>query len=69
MTLEEMTRANEVFVTPDDIAPILGVDAQSIRTEAGRDVCRLGFHVIRMGNRTMIPRIPFLQYIGAEVKA
>ena len=69
MTVEQAVRAKELFLTVADVAPILGVDAQSIRMEAARDVPRLGFPVIRIGNTTKIPRVPFLRTLGLEVKA
>lgn len=46
-----------------DIAPILGVDANSIRRQADAEPGALGFPVIRIGAKTLIPRRPFIQYI------
>lgn len=66
MTINEIAESKELFIEAEDVAPILGVDAQSIRAEAGRDVCRLGFPIIRIGNKTKIPRKPFLRFVGAE---
>ena len=36
---------------------MLGVNPQSIRAA---DPCDLGFPVIKLGTRTLIPRVPFL---------
>lgn len=46
-----------------DIAPVLGVDANSIRRQADAEPAALGFPVIRVGSKTLIPRRPFIQYI------
>lgn len=71
MTLSEIAASKELLLKPEDVASVLGVSAQSIRNEASRDHCRLGFKVIRMDRTTLIPRLPFLRFIGAaeEVEA
>lgn len=51
------------IVLAADIAPILGVTANSIRQQADIDPGALGFNVIRVGGRTLIPRKPFIEYI------
>lgn len=65
MTLEEIRKSDKVFLLPKDIAPVLGSNEQSIRDSAR--LGELGFPVTFVGNRTKIPRIPFLKYIGEEV--
>lgn len=46
-----------------DVAPVLGVDANSIRRQADVEPAALGFPVIRVGSKTLIPRRPFIQFI------
>lgn len=64
MTLEELQKSTEIFVTPADVAPILRCDPQCIRKQAQTNPSQLGFPVIVQGSRIRIPRIPFLRYIG-----
>lgn len=60
-TLDEVRKSDKPFLIPDDIAPILGCHPQAIREEA-RDR-RLPFPVILIGNRTKIPRLPFIEFM------
>jgi len=64
VTLEELQKSTEIFVTPADVAPILKCDPQCIRKQAQTDPSQLGFPVIVQGSRVRIPRIPFLRFIG-----
>lgn len=64
MTLEELKSSTRILVDADDVAKILGVNPQSIRGQAQLDPRFLGFRVIVIGTRTLIPRKPFLEYIG-----
>ena len=50
------------MLTPADIAPILGVDPQSIRLQAKDDPKKLGFPVVVIGSRTMIPKKLFFEF-------
>ena len=61
MTLEEIRRSDKAFLLPKDIAQVLGSSEQTIRVAARMGL--LGFPVTFVGNRTKIPRIPFLNYI------
>ena len=45
MTLAEIKETDEVFLTPSDIATVLGSDAQTIRDMAKSDPAKLGFQV------------------------
>ena len=60
MTLDEIRQSKKDVLTPADIAPVLGVDPQSIRKA---DLVDLGFPVCRIGTRTLIPRKPFLAFM------
>lgn len=64
MTLQDIINSDFAYLTPADIAPILGYDPQSIRTQAHKDPQALGYPVIIIGRRIRIPRIPFLRYLG-----
>lgn len=55
------------YLTPAQIAPVLGVDPHAIRIVARRKPELLKFEFEVVGNRTKIPRIPFLRYIGVKV--
>ena len=63
MTIQEIKKSNQTFLLPKDIADVMGSTPQDIRVAARAGA--LGFPVTFIGNRTKIPRIPFLRYIGA----
>lgn len=66
MTLDEIRASDKPFLTPADVAGVLAADAQSIRLQAREFPEALGFPVICVGNRTKIPRKPFLRFLGEE---
>ena len=66
MTLQEIKMTEKPMLLPAEIAQVLGCDAHSIRIQARQYPESLGFPVICVGNRTLIPRKPFLAYIGEE---
>ena len=63
MTIEEIRQSDKPVLTPADIAPVLGVNPQSIRVA---DPYELGFPVTKVGSRTLIPRKPFLAFVEGE---
>lgn len=65
--IQSIVDSDKVFLTPADVAPILGMDPHSIRLIARQRPELLKFEFILSGNRTKIPRIPFLRYIGINV--
>ena len=67
MTLEEIRASDNTVLVPADIAPILGIDAQSIRDQGQRDPGKLGFNVIVCGRCMKIPRLAFLRFMGIEI--
>lgn len=69
MTIEELKKSQRILVDAIDVAEILGVNPQSIRGQAHLDPAFLGFRVIVIGDRTLIPRKPFIEYITGEVSA
>lgn len=68
MTLDEIRASDKTFLTPADVAGVLAADAQSIRLQAREFPEALGFPVICVGNRTKIPRKPFLRFWGEEAE-
>lgn len=64
MTLEEMKCSTKLFLTPAEIAPVLGCDPHTVRCTARQRPDLLGFEFMFSGNRMKIPRIPFLRWIG-----
>ena len=64
MTLEEVKTSNAMFLTPAQIAPILGCDPSIIRLQAHVRPELLGFPVVVMKSRTKIPRKRFLEWLG-----
>ena len=66
MKLSQIEDSESMMLTPADIAEVLGVDAQSIRVQARQDPSLLGFPVTVVGNKTIIPRKPFLKFIGGN---
>ena len=67
MTLSEIRSSDKPMLLPAEVAPVLGCDAHSIRIQARQDPEQLGFNVILLGNRTLIPRKAFLKFLGEEV--
>ena len=65
-TLEEIRNMPDEFLTPAQIAPILGCDPNHIRRQARRNPKLLGFHVVVLGDndsRTKIPREAFIRFM------
>jgi len=67
MTLEEMKSSDKVMLVPADIATVLQCDPYTISLTARDMPERLGFPVMRSGNRTKIPRKAFLKWLGEDV--
>ena len=64
-TLAEVERCEREMLTAEDIAPILGANAHSIRLAAHREPKLLGFPVIVIGTRVLIPRDGLLNFCRA----
>lgn len=67
MTLSEIMASDKVMLTPKDVAPVLGCDPYAISLMARDMPEKLGFPIMRSGNRTKIPRKPFLRFLGETV--
>ena len=66
VSLETLAKIDRAYLTPAEVAPLLGCDPHLIRLSAKDPVYRqtLGFKVIRVGTRTKIPRVEFLRFMG-----
>lgn len=72
MTLDEIRQLDRAFLLPSDIAPILGTTSYAITVQVKEDkqngINSFPFPTIRIGNRTKIPRAPFLAAMGYDDK-
>lgn len=66
MTLDELSTMTVDVLTPAQVAPILRLDADTIRGQARDCPERLGFNVIVAGSRVKIPRVAFLRFMRGE---
>lgn len=67
--LEEIKQRKDLMLMPKDIAPVLGVDPQSIRMQAREAPEKLGFRVTVIGGRSYFPRLPFIEWIEGRSSA
>lgn len=67
MTVDEIKASTKQFLTPADIAPVLGSNPHTVRCTARQRPDLLGFEFAFTGNRMKIPRIPFLRFLGENV--
>ena len=65
MTLDEIRRCDKDFLSPTDVAAVIGCKPYAINIQAKADPSRLGFPVCIIGTRVRIPRAAFLKWIGA----
>ena len=63
MTLDEIRGMDREFLTPAQIAPILGCDAQDVRVAARQRPELLGFAVCVIGSRVKVPRRAFIRWM------
>ena len=67
MTLSEIKALDREYLTPAQIAPILGCDPQDIRVAARLRPDLLGFNVAVIGSRVKVPRLAFIKWVeGGE---
>nr|DAH24693.1 MAG TPA: Pyocin activator protein PrtN [Caudoviricetes sp.] len=64
--LEEIRRMDTAFITPAQAARVTHCSPDYIRVAARQQFPPLPFPVMVVGNRTKIPRIPFLRAFGVE---
>ena len=69
MTFADIENIREEVLTPLQVGAFLHINPQSIRAQAKEAPELLGFPVIVIGSRVLIPRRAFLAYItGKEVR-
>lgn len=66
MTLNELREYPREFLTPAEVAPILGCDPQDIRVQARLAPERLGFNVAVVGTRVKVPRLAFIRWLEGQ---
>ena len=66
MTITEMQNSSQVWLTPQDIAPVLECDPNVIRRQAQEDPSKLCFPVVVLCSRVKIHRKGFLKFLGEE---
>ena len=54
------------LISVEEVAKELGVNPQSIRMQAEKDVRQLGFPASRIGTRTIIPKEGFYRWAKGE---
>ena len=71
MTIEEIRKYNREWLTPKQVAPVLGVMPYSINVQVKQDIANgtksFPFDVILVGSRVKIMRKSFLKAIDGEV--
>lgn len=67
VVIQSLIDSNEEFVSLADVGKIFNADPNTIRRQAVTEPRLIGFPVSVIGNRTRIPRIPFLRFLGREV--
>ena len=66
-SIQDIIALDRDYLTPAEIAGVLGTTPQTIRVAARVDPQRLGFPVVVIGSRVKIPRAAFLRYMGVEI--
>lgn len=64
MTLQDLAAIEGDVLSANDVADYLNCSPQLIREQARTKPELLGFKVIVVGSRTMIPKMPFINYMG-----
>lgn len=62
MTIAEAKVSEKTLLTPKEAGSLLGMHPQTLNLKAKND--GLPFPFIRSGNRTKIPRVPLLKWLG-----
>lgn len=63
MTIQEIEQMKKDLLNAEDVAAYLCVNPQTIRSQAQREPEKLGFPVIVLGSRVLIPRLAFISFI------
>ncbi len=65
-SLNDLASIDRDWLTPAQIAPVLGADPNLIRWQAHNEREALGFPVVVLGTRVKIPKIPFIKFMGGS---
>lgn len=63
MTLDDLKRMDDAFITPKVAAKVLRCDPHLIRVQARNHPEQLGFKFSIIGNRVKIPRLAFIRFL------
>lgn len=63
MTIGEIQALDREFLTPSEVAPLIGCKPYSINVQAAEDISKLGFPAAKIGTRVRIPREGFLHWL------
>ena len=63
MTYDEILHSDKLFLTPEDVAPVIGIKPYSLNIQARNDITKLGFPATLIGTRVRIPRMGFLYWM------
>lgn len=66
-SLSDLAAMDKDFLTADDVAYVIKSDPNTVRGMAREFPELLGFPVTCLGNRVIIPRVPFLLHFGVQV--
>ena len=66
MTLNEIKALDREFLTPAQVASVLGCDPQGIRVWAKQNPEGLGFPTCVIGSRVKVPRLAFIQWMTGK---
>lgn len=66
--LDRILCKDSLMLTPDEVAPLLDSSPQTIRNTAKKNPQLIGFPFTFNGSAMKIPKKPFLQFLGIEVK-
>jgi hypothetical protein len=65
-TLAELEADTRDFVSPADVAQIIGIRPYAINLCARDNPEALGFPVVRVNSRVRIPRLAFIKFVKGE---
>ena len=61
-TIEELRTCDKIVLSPQEVGPLLHMHPQTINLMAKAG--ELPFRFIRSGNRTKIPRLALMEFLG-----
>ncbi len=64
--LDKIKQIDRDYLTPKEVASVLGCMPYAINVAAKTDPKKLGFPIIRIGNRVKIPKDAFIRFMGGN---